>query len=47
MLTAKLPGNAEIERGQVLKLTASPADLHIFDSDGRSFARERIQAKAA
>jgi multiple sugar transport system ATP-binding protein/alpha-glucoside transport system ATP-binding protein len=46
-LTAKLPGNAQIKRGETIRLTANPADLHIFDSDGRSFARERIQAKAA
>jgi ABC-type sugar transport system ATPase subunit len=46
-LVAKLPGNAEIKRGAVVRLTASPGDLHIFDSDGRSFARDRTAVKAA
>ncbi|RJG43159.1 MULTISPECIES: ABC transporter ATP-binding protein [unclassified Mesorhizobium] len=46
-LVAKLPGNAEITRGAVLRLTADPGDLHIFDADGRSFARDRLAAKAA
>ena len=40
-LTAKLPGNVEIKRGTVIRLAASPDDLHIFDGDGRSFARRR------
>jgi ABC-type sugar transport system ATPase subunit len=46
MLTAKLPGNAQIKRGDVLKLTADASDLHIFDRDGRSFARPRMAAAA-
>ena len=36
-LVAKLPGNAEVERGASLRLTASAADLHLFDKDGRTF----------
>ncbi|MBX3577570.1 MAG: sn-glycerol-3-phosphate ABC transporter ATP-binding protein UgpC [Rhizobiaceae bacterium] len=45
-LTAKLPGNAPIKRGQVLKLAADPGDLHIFDASGRSFARPKMAAAA-
>ena len=45
-LTAKLPGNAEVKRGETLKLTADAGDLHIFDKDGRSFARARMAAAA-
>ena len=46
-LTAKLPGNVEVQRGSSLKLTASAEDLHIFDADGRSFAHYEAAAKAA
>ncbi|MER2535796.1 MAG: sn-glycerol-3-phosphate ABC transporter ATP-binding protein UgpC [Rhizobiaceae bacterium] len=46
-LTAKLPGAAEVARGTVLRLTASPADLHIFNADGRSFAAPELPAAAA
>jgi ABC-type sugar transport system ATPase subunit len=46
-LVAKLPGNAEVKRGAVLRLTADAGDLHIFDAEGRSFARERLAAQAA
>jgi multiple sugar transport system ATP-binding protein/alpha-glucoside transport system ATP-binding protein len=46
-LVAKLPGNAEVKRGTVLRLTADAGDLHIFDAEGRSFARERLAAQAA
>ncbi len=46
-LTAKLPGNVEVQRGSSLKLTASAEDLHIFDADGRSFAHYQAAAKAA
>ena len=46
-LTAKLPGNVEVQRGSSLKLTASAEDLHIFDADGRSFAQHEAAAKAA
>ena len=46
-VTAKLPGNAEIQRGATLRLTADAGDLHIFDDKGLSFARPRIEAKAA
>ncbi|MBX9462417.1 MAG: sn-glycerol-3-phosphate ABC transporter ATP-binding protein UgpC [Aquamicrobium sp.] len=45
-LVAKLPGNAEIKRGSTVRLTADAGDLHIFDSDGRSFARERLASAA-
>ncbi len=46
-LVAKMPGNAEIKRGEKIRLTAAPSDLHIFDANGTSFARTRIEAKAA
>lgn len=38
-LVVKLPGNASVERGQTLRVGADQGDLHIFDSNGRSFAR--------
>jgi multiple sugar transport system ATP-binding protein/alpha-glucoside transport system ATP-binding protein len=46
-LVAKMPGNAEVKRGEKIRLTAAPGDLHIFDANGTSFARQRIEAKAA
>ena len=46
-LVVKLPGNAEVKRDAVLKLDADAGTLHIFDAEGRSFAREQTQAKAA
>jgi alpha-glucoside transport system ATP-binding protein len=46
-VTAKLPGNADVKRGETLRLTADAGDLHIFDDKGLSFARPRIEAKAA
>ncbi|MGF7008492.1 ABC transporter ATP-binding protein [Aminobacter sp. BE322] len=45
-LTAKLPGNVEIRRGTVIRLAASPDDLHIFDADGRSYDRRRTAVAA-
>ena len=38
-LIVKLPGSAETRRGETLRLTAAPEDLHLFDADGRSLAR--------
>ena len=46
-LTAKLPGGADVKRGDKLRLDAKPQDLHIFDGDGRSFAVEPAVAQAA
>ncbi|MCO5064017.1 MAG: sn-glycerol-3-phosphate ABC transporter ATP-binding protein UgpC [Rhizobiaceae bacterium] len=46
-LTAKLPGNARIERGQFLRLDADAGDLHIFDGKGSSFVPHEVEAKAA
>ena len=46
-VTAKLPGNADVKRGETLRLSADAGDLHIFDDKGLSFARPRIEAKAA
>jgi ABC-type sugar transport system ATPase subunit len=46
-LVAKAPGDAQIKRGETLRMTASPGDLHIFDAAGLSYARARLEAKAA
>ena len=46
-LTAKLPGNAKIARGEKLALNADGGDLHIFDSSGSSFVEHDPQAEAA
>ena len=46
-MMAKLPGNADVKRGETLRLDADAGDLHIFDDKGLSFARPRIEAKAA
>ena len=46
-LTAKLPGNAKVARGETLKLTADAADLHIFDANGSSFVPHDVEARAA
>ena len=46
-LVVKLPGNAEVKRDAVLKVDADPGTLHIFNAEGRSFAREQTSAKAA
>ena len=46
-LVAKLPGNAEVTRGTVLRLAADAQDLHIFDGEGRSFAHPEAAAEAA
>ena len=45
-VVAKLPGNAELARGSTIRLTADASDLHIFDAEGRSFARERLALAA-
>src|SRR5919198_3293274 len=36
-LVAKLPGNVTVKRGETVKLDAAASELHIFDSEGRSF----------
>jgi multiple sugar transport system ATP-binding protein/alpha-glucoside transport system ATP-binding protein len=46
-LVVKLPGNVEVKRDAVLKVDADPGTLHIFNAEGRSFAREQTSAKAA
>jgi len=46
-LVAKLPGGAVVKRGDVLKFDAAPENLHIFDSEGRSFDNTLVMAKAA
>jgi len=46
-LTAKLPGNAPVKRGDKLRLTAAAENLHVFDASGRSFATQTVIAKAA
>ena len=45
-LVAKLPGNAKVERRSAIRLTADAGNLHIFDGDGLSFARERLAVAA-
>ncbi len=45
-LVVKLPGNAQITRDATMRVTAAPHDLHIFDADGRAYARERLAAAA-
>ncbi|HEY6632321.1 MAG TPA: sn-glycerol-3-phosphate ABC transporter ATP-binding protein UgpC [Rhizobiaceae bacterium] len=46
-LVVKLPGYTELKRDQVLKVGADPGTLHIFNAEGRSFARVASTAKAA
>jgi ABC-type sugar transport system ATPase subunit len=46
-LVAKLPGNADVKRGSTLRLAADAADLHVFDAQGHSFARPRLEQQAA
>ena len=46
-ITAKLPGNSTVKRGDTLKLDADASDLHIFDGDGTSFLRQNSEVKAA
>ena len=45
-LVVKLPGNATVERGQTLRVGAEPGDLHIFDAEGRAFARAELSQAA-
>ena len=46
-LVVKLPGNAEVKRGDTLRLDAAPTDLHIFDGEGHTFAPRTVIAQAA
>jgi ABC-type sugar transport system ATPase subunit len=46
-LVVKLPGHADVKRDAVLKVDADPGTLHIFNAEGRSFARVQAPAKAA
>jgi ABC-type sugar transport system ATPase subunit len=46
-LVVKLPGNAEVKRNTKMKVTADADTLHIFDADGRSFARAQNAVQAA
>ncbi len=46
-LVVKLPGNAVVKRNTAMKLDADPDTLHIFDPDGRSYARTHNAAQAA
>jgi ABC-type sugar transport system ATPase subunit len=45
-LVAKMPGNATIERGSTVRFSADPGNLHIFDSAGLSYERERLAVAA-
>ena len=46
-LVVKLPGNAEVKRNATMKVTGDAETLHIFDAEGRSFARTPVAAQAA
>ncbi|MBD0413653.1 ABC transporter ATP-binding protein [Oryzicola mucosus] len=46
-LVAKMPGNAEVARGGILRLTASPGNLHLFDENGRTYAVSDRAVQAA
>jgi ABC-type sugar transport system ATPase subunit len=46
-LVAKLPGSAVVGRNTEVRLDADPWALHIFDAEGRSFARAQSPARAA
>ncbi|MBX3567994.1 MAG: TOBE domain-containing protein, partial [Rhizobiaceae bacterium] len=46
-VVAKMPGFAEVKRGATMRFTAEPANLHIFDANGLSFLRPRIESQAA
>jgi multiple sugar transport system ATP-binding protein/alpha-glucoside transport system ATP-binding protein len=39
-IVAKLPGRAEIGRGDTLALAARPGTVHLFDADGRAVPRQ-------
>ncbi|UVK49392.1 sn-glycerol-3-phosphate ABC transporter ATP-binding protein UgpC (plasmid) [Mesorhizobium sp. AR07] len=41
-LVTKLPGNVEATRGSVVRLSAHPQDLHLFDGGGRSLRHEEV-----
>jgi multiple sugar transport system ATP-binding protein/alpha-glucoside transport system ATP-binding protein len=45
-LVAKLPGNADVKRGETIRLDADAGDLHIFDGEGHTFAREHLAVAA-
>ena len=45
-LTVKLPGNAEVKRGETVRLGADAGNLHIFDGKGLSYAREHLAIAA-
>jgi multiple sugar transport system ATP-binding protein len=46
-LCASLPGDAAVHEGEVIGLTASPADAHVFDQNGRVMRRRQAPALAA
>ncbi|MCC2690261.1 MAG: ugpC [Rhizobiaceae bacterium] len=46
-LVAKLPGHADVRRNAAVRLEADAGTLHIFDAEGRSFARTQSAPKAA
>ncbi len=46
-LVVKLPGNADVKRNSTMKVDADADTLHIFDPEGRSYARTQNTAKAA
>jgi multiple sugar transport system ATP-binding protein len=46
-LCASLPGDAAVREGEVIGLTANPADAHVFDANGRVMRRRQAPALAA
>ncbi len=46
-LIAKQPGSSPIARGATVRITAEPGNLHLFDANGLSYARPRLEARAA
>jgi len=41
---AKLGGIVDVKRGATVELAASPENLHVFDENGKAFARQRTTA---
>jgi multiple sugar transport system ATP-binding protein len=44
---AALPGDAAVTEGQTVGLTINPADVHVFDANGRVMRRQSVPALAA
>jgi multiple sugar transport system ATP-binding protein len=44
---ASLPGDAQVAEGQTISLAISPADVHVFDGQGKVMRRRQAPAMAA